>query len=234
MDELIISCEGKENLNPLSNYAKFGFYNGQRWATVCHYYQTSKFKGYERISELWSTQSPFDAEEIGTNRYIPPGNIFKKFLRKNLNPGFKKNWKEIRFQIMKEAITAKVVQNYEVRKVLLESEKKEILVEANNSFWGYEKGGQNKLGEIYMEIRSELTKDGFYDEFENVIEAPWFYSEMPSYSGYWRQGYAEDHIFKFYAWYEGLSPEGKNKFHEKYPTPDEDWTWWVENVLQND
>lgn len=88
---------------------------------------------------------------------------------KNLNPSDAKrlgrsvilrtDWDSVKDSIMKEITRAKFEQNPDIAKLLIETGDC-ILIEGNwwgDHYWGVCNGtGQNKLGKILMEIRTEL------------------------------------------------------------------------------
>jgi ribA/ribD-fused uncharacterized protein len=88
---------------------------------------------------------------------------------KNLNPSeakklgrsvvLRSDWDSVKDSIMKEIIRAKFEQNEEIGKLLIETGNT-VLIEGNwwgDRYWGVCNGtGQNKLGKILMEIRTEL------------------------------------------------------------------------------
>lgn len=93
---------------------------------------------------------------------------FKKFT--NLSPSESKklgrsidlidNWDNIKESIMKEILLYKFTHNENLREKLIQTGNK-FLEETNwwnDTYWGVCKGkGQNRLGKILMDIRTELT-----------------------------------------------------------------------------
>ena len=71
-------------------------------------------------------------------------------------------WQSRNLGIMKELIKAKFQQNPELKQKLLATGEKPIRFFTTSPFWGsfadkdHTKPGQNKLGEILMEVRREL------------------------------------------------------------------------------
>ena len=127
-----------------SNFAHYDFeLDGKRWATSEHYFQAQKFCGtkYEEIIRLLDT--PMKAAEMGRNRGLP----------------LRKDWEQVKDDIMRKAVWAKFTQNKEIRDILM-STKKETIIEktTNDYYWGCGKdgSGKNMLGIILMEVREKL------------------------------------------------------------------------------
>jgi ribA/ribD-fused uncharacterized protein len=73
----------------------------------------------------------------------------------------RKDWQEVKVEIMTEIIAAKVAQHDDVRECLLKTGNKEIIENSPwDSFWGIGKEGkgQNTSGKILMRVREELRK----------------------------------------------------------------------------
>jgi len=71
----------------------------------------------------------------------------------------RKDWEEVKVEIMTELMRAKVAQNEDVRACLLATGGKQLVKNSPfDEFWGSgAKGtGKNMVGEIFMQIRNEL------------------------------------------------------------------------------
>jgi ribA/ribD-fused uncharacterized protein len=71
------------------------------------------------------------------------------------------NWKSIRVKTMRTILNAKVDQHEYVRRKLLATETRELIEDSwRDDFWGWgpNKDGQNQLGKLWMEIRSEVRE----------------------------------------------------------------------------
>lgn len=79
--------------------------------------------------------------------------------RKGRRVKLRKDWEEIKDQLMYEICLSKFNQNEDLRRKLLETGSA-ILIEGNtwgDIYWGVSGGrGQNKLGKILMRIREEI------------------------------------------------------------------------------
>lgn len=75
----------------------------------------------------------------------------------------REDWAKIKFDRMKQVLMAKFTQHEDLRELLLSTGKARLVESATvnnavNRLWGEVNGkGQNKLGELLMEIRAELA-----------------------------------------------------------------------------
>lgn len=71
------------------------------------------------------------------------------------------DWPDVRIDVMRDILRAKVDQHEYVRRKLLETGNR-ILIENSwrDDYWGWgpNRNGQNKLGKLWMEVREELRK----------------------------------------------------------------------------
>lgn len=225
MKELILDCKN-EYWEPLSNYSDYSFFlDEMSWRSVAHYYHFNKFDKFISKRAILFSRTAKEAEEIGQKRYQVPKGIWQSFKQRGMNPGFKENWKELRYDVMKKAIYAKVLYNYPVRKILFETDGNRLLVDADSRYWGYQNNGENKLGEALMEIRADLLKGGKYDDLEKMMLPPWL--QYPNvYAGFWKQGVGEFYMMEFVYWDRGLSPSSKLIYEEQYPAPPKEEQMW--------
>ena len=130
-----------------SNFAAYPIsLKGKRWPTSEHYFQAQKFAGTEHEGEVRKAKSPMIAARLGRDR--------KKPLRRD--------WESVKVAIMREAVRAKFVQHAEIREILLSTGDAKIIEHTeNDDYWGDggNGSGKNKLGQILMEIRTELRKE---------------------------------------------------------------------------
>lgn len=130
---------------PLSNFSAFSLkWHGLWFPTSEHAYQWSKFPDVPSIQRLIiRSQSAHDA-----------------FKTAQENAKFQSpDWASARVEIMRGILKAKAAQHEYVMKKLLETGSREIVENSwRDDFWGVgPKGdGQNMLGELWMEVRSEL------------------------------------------------------------------------------
>lgn len=115
----------------------------KRYKTAEHCYQSQKFIDPEIKTEIESAPSPFMAKKISHQH----------------DEKKRKDWEEIKTDIMKQIITEKVKQHDEVRELLQDTGNNEICDNTPfDYFWGIGENGNGKnfLGKILMDIRSEI------------------------------------------------------------------------------
>lgn len=128
----------------LSNFSNYGFeLEGVYYKTVEHYFQAQKCINEQEFQQIVNAETPALARKLGR----------KVSLRKD--------WPEVKEEIMMKGVRAKFTQNPKAKELLLKTGDAE-LIEGNtwgDSFWGVCNGkGKNKLGKILMEIRKELKE----------------------------------------------------------------------------
>ncbi len=134
-----------EEYGCFSNFSHNDFeLDGKRWLTSEHYFQAQKFAGteYEEIIRL--LDNPMKAAEMGRNRDLP----------------LRKDWEQVKDDIMRKAVFAKFSQNEDIKKILLSTEKEELVENTSNDYYwgcGKEGNGKNMLGKILMEVREKLS-----------------------------------------------------------------------------
>jgi len=134
--------------------------DGEKFATVEHYFQAMKakeFKDDEIYNKVLKTKTPKAAKAIGKK--------VKNFIQEV--------WDAKRDEIMEKAVRAKFVQHPELRKELMATGDK-LIGEADprNTYWGIgtsmdlEKAkspskwrGQNKMGKILMALRNTFNSE---------------------------------------------------------------------------
>jgi len=133
----------------LSNFAPFGFEaDGVYWPTVEHYFQAQKFPGAVSAAyreKIRAAKTPKEAKALGRTRNI----------------AIRPDWEEVRDGVMLAALRKKFAAG-ELRE-LLRATGDRPLVEASpfDSYWGCGRSerGKNRLGELLMQVRSELNGD---------------------------------------------------------------------------
>lgn len=127
-----------------SNFSPYGVrLKGKWWPTVEHYFQAQKFAGTRHEEEIRHAKTPKQAAEMGRERGRP----------------LRKDWEYVKDDIMREAVRQKFLTHEDIRAILLDTGD-EVLIEnaPNDYYWGCgaNGSGQNRLGQILMEIRAEL------------------------------------------------------------------------------
>lgn len=118
--------------------------DGKVWPTVEHYFQAQKFPGDAIYQEAIRTASkPESAKQLGTTKDRP----------------VRPDWELYRETVMRNALRAKFEQNPPLKELLLSTGDR-TLVDVNpiDLYWGVGKTrkGQNRLGELLMEVRTYL------------------------------------------------------------------------------
>jgi N-glycosidase YbiA len=123
--------------------------DGESWATVEHYYQAHKFEGTKfdyLMAEIQAAPTPELAAKIGRDPAHQP----------------RADWDLHKCQIMYRAIWQKFSSHLDVQQILLDTLNAEIIEDSSvDYFWGcgLDRSGQNQLGRILMQVRSELMID---------------------------------------------------------------------------
>ena len=129
-----------------SNFARFAInLKGKTWPTVEHYFQAQKFAGTPYEGQIQKAASPMKAAEMGRTCKIK----------------MRRNWDNIKDNVMLEALQAKFSQHPELKALLLATGDS-VLVEhtENDSYWGDggDWSGKNRLGKLLMKVREELKQ----------------------------------------------------------------------------
>ena len=142
----------------LDNQAEYPIQiESKQYPTVEHYFQSMK-------------ASEFGDQEILDKIAKTPSGKAVKALGKKVKNFIKEQWDSRRLEIMARGVKAKFVQHPELQKQLLETGEKQIgEADARNTFWGIGTSaatelskdpskwkGQNQLGKILMNLRSEF------------------------------------------------------------------------------
>jgi len=144
---MTIKFWGAHNPNGyLSNfYASDFIIDGLTYPTVEHYFQSKKFEGTEFEAYIVSLKTPKETAKEGKRRDLP----------------LRKDWEQVKEDIMFTGLVAKFSQNPSLRKSLLKTGDVE-LIEASpyDYYWGVGKNGsgENRLGILLMILRDELAK----------------------------------------------------------------------------
>ena len=136
----------------LSNFSRHSVFLLDRiWPTVEHFYQAQKFSGTPNEEVIRCCSTP----------------ILAKIRAKELTEEYRRrDWPSVKEQLMLDALRAKFNQHPDLcQRLLLSGER--LLVEhtKQNEFWGDagDGTGQNRLGHLLMQVRSEVrqcTEDG--------------------------------------------------------------------------
>ena len=127
-----------------SNFSKHGFeLDGKYWMTSEHYFQAKKFIENEYEEQVRMSSTPMEAANKGRDRNRP----------------LRKDWEEVKDDIMRIAVLEKFKVNDDAKKILLSTGEEEIIEKTTDDYyWGSAKDltGKNKLGKILMVVREIL------------------------------------------------------------------------------
>jgi ribA/ribD-fused uncharacterized protein len=138
------STQGK--YGGFSNFSRHGFtLDEQYWKTSEHYFQAQKFAGTPHAETVRAAKTPKEAASTGRRRDLP----------------LRKDWEQIKDDVMRAALYAKFSQHADLRALLLETGDAPIIEAApRDDYWGAGKAGtgKNRLGVLLMEVREKLRQ----------------------------------------------------------------------------
>ncbi len=127
-----------------SNFAPFGVeLEGEWWPTVEHYFQAQKFHDPQHRARIRRAGKPKDAKTLGRCRAVP----------------LRRDWEEIKDDIMHGAVRKKFLTHSGPRELLLSTGDEDLVENAPmDAYWGCGPDGKglNMLGKILMRVREEL------------------------------------------------------------------------------
>lgn len=132
----------------LSNFSAFTLmWNGYRYDTSEAAYHVMKFPDRPDVQrEIATAISAHEAFKVAERN---------KALRRS-------DWDEVKVGIMREVLRAKVQQHEYVRRKLLATGDRKLIEDSwRDGYWGWgpNRDGQNVLGCLWMEIRTELRQE---------------------------------------------------------------------------
>lgn len=135
---------------PWGHFSNFSLHpieiDGKVWPTSEHYFQAMKFAGTEHEEAVRLTETPGDAARMGRNRSLP------------LRP----DWEEVKDDVMRVAVEAKIRQHADIMALLLATGDAELIEHTtNDSYWGDggDGSGKNMLGTVLMEVRKKIRAE---------------------------------------------------------------------------
>ena len=142
----------------LSNFSAFRLkWRDIDFDTSEHAYHWEKFSEEHWIQEyIKRAQSAHEAFKIAESH--------KEFRRKD--------WDDIKVDIMREILEAKARQHTYVKKKLLDTGDRDLIEDSwRDDFWGWgpNKDGKNMLGKLWMEVREKLQKEIILFQTDIVI-----------------------------------------------------------------
>ena len=126
----------------------------KQWPTSEHFFQAQKFIGTPLVEKVRKCHTPREAFDISRSE------LGAKWLRKD--------WSEEKENVMKLALRAKFTQHQFLHDLLLSTGDRKLVEHTDrDSFWGDggDGHGQNKLGQMLMELRQELKRNELHLNF---------------------------------------------------------------------
>ncbi len=133
-----------------SNFSAHGFeLSNLWWLTSEHYFQAHKFIDTPHFEIVRQAKSAKEAALMGRDRQRP------------LRP----DWDDVKDKTMYLAVLRKFETYSDIRSVLLGTGDEELVENTSTDYYwgcGINKTGENRLGQILMEVREELRIKRFY------------------------------------------------------------------------
>ena len=133
--------------------------DGYVWPTTEHYFQAQKFFGTPYYDYIRSLPTPREAFQVSR---LPQASEWVRG-----------DWPSVKDRIMLKALRAKFTQDKHLRQLLLDTKDRKLVEHTtNDSYWGDggDGSGQNQLGKLLMQVRSEL-KDAPLKDSSNMVTA---------------------------------------------------------------
>lgn len=129
-----------------SNFSRHGFeLDGKYWKTSEHYFQAQKFAGTPFEEQVRVASTAKQAAALGRRRDFP----------------LRADWEAVKDDVMRRAVQRKFETHADIRAVLLNTGERPIVENApGDYYWGSGKDGtgQNRLGQLLMEVRAVLRE----------------------------------------------------------------------------
>lgn len=141
----ITFCRPKEFYGCFSNFSRHTIKcnHGFMYATTEHYYQAMKHYGKQLFFDIIKTSDPFEAKKLA-------------YLQEP-----RKDWEDIKYNVMLDALRFKVKQHPKVWELLLSTGEKPLIeISRKDKVWGMTPQGEglNWLGKAWMTIREEIQQ----------------------------------------------------------------------------
>lgn len=134
-----------EEYGCFSNFSHHGFIiDGKWWMTSEHFFQAKKFDGTVYEEKIRLLDNPMRAADMGRNHMLP----------------LRKDWEDVKDDIMRKAVIEKFTQNLDIKKILIQTGEQELVEKTSTDYYwgcGADGSGKNMLGLILMETRKKLT-----------------------------------------------------------------------------
>lgn len=131
-----------------------------RWPHTEAYYQAQKSLNPEYHAEILRYEKPSWSKYVGDSRICHPQIAEKSWFLKHPED-LRKDWDDIKLEVMRTALKAKFSQSNDLRNRLIQTDDAQIIEDSDSdAFWGWgpDRSGRNCLGVLLMECRAELRK----------------------------------------------------------------------------
>lgn len=145
-------CFYEQDFYPLSNFSSFAIdWKSIRFPTSEHVYHFEKFEGDPHVQSL----------------VLQAASAHAAFKLAEYHRAFRRpDWDDVKVDVMRNILRAKVAQHEYVRRKLIATGERELVENSwRDSFWGWgpNRDGRNVLGKLWMEIRAELRGSAIGD-----------------------------------------------------------------------
>lgn len=145
MENPILFYEPEAPYGFLSNFAPFPINDGAvTWKTVEHFYQAQKFNNPNIVAQIHHARTPADAYALG----------------KQYNEQVRVDWHQRKETVMRDALQMKFTQNHALGHWLVATRPHPLVEHAfKDDYWGDggDGHGKNRLGQLLMNLRQELS-----------------------------------------------------------------------------
>jgi ribA/ribD-fused uncharacterized protein len=177
--------------------------DGRLWPTSEHFFQAEKFEDREQQELVRAAKSPFLAAQMGRDRARP----------------MRRDWEQVRDDVMRNVLDAKMMQHDDVRGVLLSTCGASIVEHtANDSYWGDggDGAGCNRLGIFLMELRDRLVPP----KHPQFLVPPWLrYPAVERGDMFYRMGQGESDLDEWLNWRKAQPTLALAHYANYYPAP---------------
>lgn len=131
-----------------SNFSKYGIeLDGLWWPTSEHYFQAQKFTDPEYQEKIRRAPDPKTAANLGRSRDVP----------------IREDWEQVKDDVMRAAVLKKFQTHPKLLNLLLGTGDSRLVENAPGDYYwgcGADGSGKNRLGQILVEVRQQLRKQG--------------------------------------------------------------------------
>lgn len=130
----------------LSNFSRHAIFVDDRiWPTVEHFYQAQKFSRVCEMEAVRTADGPGAAKDFS----------------REMSAEVVRDWNDKKEKVMMKGLRAKFEQHPELKRLLLDTGNMPIIENSSeDDYWGsgVDGHGKNRLGELLMQLRAELSK----------------------------------------------------------------------------